>query len=577
MIKKFLIIYGLMERADKKRLLLILCSSIINGLFSVVGIASILPFIGIISDPQLIDSNAYILQFKSMTGIETYQGIVIAFGATSFVLVVLGNLMNALDVWIGTRFGFEKEQALSKKLLSNYLHADELEFARKKNSERAKNILADIDRVILDSLFAMLEMVSSGLIALFIFILLTIVDFQATIVITVAIVVAYLAIYLFAAKRLDRLGREYADLETDIYSEVLEALKLHREIKMAQLQPFFIKRYTQSFAEMVNNRLKYELISLIPQRIIEVVAYGSILLIAIYFALVQQSNLSAITMIGMYAFAAYRLMPAISDIFDSYEQIQFGSAVLRRLVKEFQSRQKADDEQACPPLTQKLELSKVGFRFNEQSGFHFENLSIGFAARQFHCIIGKTGCGKSTLLNLIAGLYRHSDGEIFIDQKAVELHDNIHWQSQIGYVPPRVNLIEDTIAANIALGQEEHEIDRERMRQIASWVDIDDYIESLDDGYESVFGDEGFNFSTGQIQKIGIARALYRQPQVLLFDECTDALDIKSEALVLNNVLKHVQATIIFVSHRPSVHELADNVINLENLLQDSVMEASDD
>lgn len=569
MLNKFLIIYSLMESADKKRLLLILSSSIINGIFSVIGIASILPFIGVISDPQLIESNRYILQFKSVTGIDSYQGIVIAFGSISFSLVVLGNLMNALDVWIGTRFGFEKEQALSKKLLHTYLHADELEFARKKNSERAKNILADIDRVILDSLFAMLEMVSSGLVALFIFILLTIVDLQATLVITFAIVFAYLIIYLMASKRLDRLGKEYADLETDIYSEVLEALKLHREIKLAQLQPFFIQRYTKSFAEMVNNRLKYELISLVPQRIIEVVAYGSILLIAIYFALVQESNLSAITMIGMYAFAAYRLMPAISDIFDSYEQIQFGSAILRRLVKEFDSAETTTNNLTCPDLNQNLTFRQISFRFNESSRFQISNLSVGFAANQFHCIVGKTGCGKSTLLNIIAGLY-HCDGEIFIDKQSVELHNNLVWQSKIGYVPPRVNMLEDTIAANIALGLEQAEIDMQRIRQIAEWLEIDEHIMSLAENYQSVFGDEGLNFSTGQIQKIGIARALYRQPEVLLFDECTDALDIKSEARILRSIQRNFHATIIFVSHRPSVQRFADNLIDLEALLEPS-------
>ncbi|TQV88714.1 ATP-binding cassette domain-containing protein [Aliikangiella coralliicola] len=565
MLNKFFIIFGLMDQTDKRRLLIILFSSIINGLFSVVGIASILPFISVISEPQLIESHRYIIAFKEFTGIQSYQGIVIAFGSLSFLLVLFGNIINALDAWIATRFGYQKEHQLSERLLKIYLNSDELAFARKKNSERVKSILADIDRVILDTLFAMLEMISGSIVTVFIFVLLLTVDLQATLVITLAILVAYLTIYRLTSNKLDNLGKEYADLETDIYSEVLEALKLQREIKLAQIGGYFIKRYSNSFAAMVNNRLKYELISLIPQRVIEVVAYGSILLIAMFFSLSDQSDLSAITMIGMYAFAAYRLLPAVSDIFDSYEQIQFGSAILKKLAAEFNNElSSGSDNYPTVRLSNQLCLKNIEFHFNDKSSFCFKDLSLKFHANQFHCVTGKTGCGKSTLLNIIAGLYQPGKGKLLVDDQPVNLYNNPNWQSQLGFVPPRVNLIEASVIENIALGEPEDSIDHEKIEKIAKLVDLHDHLMSLPDGYQSVFGDEGLNFSTGQTQKVGIARALYRDPNLLLLDESTDALDLATEKKVIENIKQHFKLTVIFVSHRPSVQQFADQVYNLE-------------
>ena len=568
MFNKFKIIYGLMDQADKRRLIFIMLTSIANGIFSVIGIASILPFIGIISEPELINSNQYILSFKEFSGIYSYQGIVLAFGGLSFILVLVGNLASALDVWVANRFGYQKELQLSQRLLRIYLEQDDLEFKRQKNSQRAKNILADVDRVILDTVFSMLEMLSGLIVAVFIFGLLLFVDLHATLIITAAIVSVYLSVYFFTASRLDSLGKEFANLETDIYSEVLEALKLQREIKLASLQSFFVGRYAKSFSQMVNNRLKYEFISLIPQHLIEVVAYGTILLLAIYFSLVEQSNLSAITMIGVYAFATYRLMPAISEVFDSYERIQFGSAILKNLVAEYKSSFNSTHESNnVLKVHNEIRLKNIQFRYSATSSSLFSDLNLEFPADQFVCIKGKTGCGKSTLLNLVAGIYRVQSGEILIDGKVSELYQNSAWQSNLGYVPTQVQLVDGRIIENIALGVPKNKIDKSKINNLCRLLELDELLDSLEHGIDTKIGDGEISVSSGQIQKLGIARALYRNPQVLLLDEATDALDLDSEKRIIKNIISHFNLTMLFVSHRPSIQILADSVIDLEEQL----------
>jgi len=570
LLSKLRIIYGLMESKDKSRLLFISLISIANGIFSVIGIASILPFIGVISEPDLINTQPEIIAFKDFTGIESYRGIILTFGSVSFLLVLIGNIVNGLDIWIANLFGLLKEQQLSQRLLSIYLSADDQIFNRQKNAERAKYILADIDRVILDSLFAMLEMFSGVVVALFIFLLLIVVDPMATLVISAAILIIYFSVYGITSRRLDRLGKEYADLETDIYEEVLQALKLQREIKLAQKQSFFIGHYSQAFAKMVKNRLRFELISLVPQGVIEVVAYGSILMLAIYFSLAQQSNYSAITLIGMYAFATYRMMPAISDIFDSFEKIQFGSAILQRLVSEF------DPEPAAPNDTlvsrwKTLTLENIGFTYHGQTQPVLNNINMNFIAGQFYCIAGQTGCGKSTLLNIIAGLYQTNSGNMKIDQKVTTLYHNIAWQTALGYVPTDVQLINGSLLENIMLCEEDEAVDLQRVEEIAQTVALDETLAELSKGYHTRLGDGNQNLSSGQMQKVGLARALYRKPRLLLLDESTDAFDLASEKRILDNLRQSFKTmTIIFVSHRPSVMSQADQVIDLQALKANS-------
>ncbi len=573
MLKKIKLLYQLMTPQDKRQLLLILLLSIINGLFNVIGIASILPFISIISEPELVETNAYLRTFVEFFGLQSYTSVVLTFAGISFCLVLLGNVLGGLDVWMSQRFGLMKELTLSHKLLSVYLHTDDVRFFGRKNSERTKNILADVDRVIIDTLFSMLDMLSNILVALFIFILLLVVSVQATLIISLGIIAVYLLVYLFTSNRLHSLGEEFADLETEIYSDVLDALNLQREIKLARKQSFFVDRYYRSFAQMARNRLKSELLSLVPQQVIEVVAFGSILVIATFFAVSAQSNLSAVTVIGMYAFAAYRLMPAVRDIFDGWEQIQFGSAVLRRLIREFSIADVPESRDELEPLQQfeTLRLSNIHFQYPGSDESCLKNVSLQIEAGRFYCIMGKTGAGKSTLLNIIAGLYRPAEGETFLNNEAISLYDNSTWQRTVSYVPVRVNVMSDSLHGNIALGCADEDIDREKVLNIAKLVRLEDNLNLPASGYDTELGDGGLALSTGQTQKLGIARALYREPKVLLLDESTDALDLETESQVITNIRNAYPAlTVVFISHRPSVRNFADEVVELETLLQEN-------
>ena len=568
LVDKFLLILSLMDAADKRKLVLIGLVSMLNGLLSVAGIASILPFIGLISQPELMESNQYILLFKQLTGLETYGGVVAALGGCSLVLVLFGNLLSAFDGFYGQIFGFQKEHVLTKRLLENYLLTDVLEFEKKKSSERAKEILSEVDRVILDTLFSMFELFSGVLIAVSVMGLLLWVDWSVTLVVTGTLVGVHLLIHNFTSVRLDDLGKEYAALESDLYSDVLGALKLQKEIKLSGISGFFVTRYSNSFRRMVRNRIKHSVIDLLPQYMLEAMAYAVILSVAIYFAVFSNSGTAPITLVGMYAFAAYRLMPAVAGIFNSVEEIWFGSAILDNFVKAFSVKEEDEGSGGVPEASGSIELSDIAFRYSPDSAFHLEALNLEFPSGKMSCIMGRTGCGKSTILNLIAGLYAPAKGTIQVDGQPIDAYASHVWKRRIGFVPPSVNLMPASLYENIALGVAVDKIDADKVRAVSALVDLDSHIMDLKDGYDSVFGEDGLNFSSGQIQKVGIARALYRTPSLLLLDESTNAFDLKTESLVLERLKSIEGMTILFVSHRPSVMQQADLTIDLIDVLK---------
>ena len=292
--------------------------------------------------------------------------------------------------------------------------------------------------------------------------------------------------------------------------------------------------------------------------------------LALYFAVFAGKNGQPITIIGMYAVAAYRLIPSVANIFSTIKDIWYDTAILEGVAQSLTTYAASEEDSFTMPWpTQTISLREISFAYSESGPFHMEGLNLDFPAGRFTCIKGRTGCGKSTVMNLVAGLYHPSKGTLECDGYPVDAYGSHRWKQQIGLVPAMVNIIEASLYENIALGAEEEDIDSEKVHAVCRLVDLDGLIQGLPDGYGSVYGGDGLCFSSGQILKVGIARALYRDPRILLLDESTDAFDLETERLVLDRLKVLDGLTIIFISHRPSVMEHADLVIDLEEILQE--------
>jgi ATP-binding cassette subfamily C protein len=303
--------------------------------------------------------------------------------------------------------------------------------------------------------------------------------------------------------------------------------------------------------------------------VLEAVAFGGVVLIAVYYLAKGESTQQVIPVLGLYAFAGYRLMPSLQRIFHSTMQLHFGQAILDTIYEELTAGMApALDEHATAkmlPLRQTLELDGIEFAYPGAGRQSLHGVTLTLKANSTVGIVGPTGSGKSTLVDVMLGLLRPDRGEIRIDGAPLTAENLRAWQNNLGYVPQQIYLSDDTIVRNIAFGTPDAEIDMERVERAARTAQIYEFVTTeLPEGFHTVAGERGVRLSGGERQRIGIARALYNDPAVLVFDEATSALDSRTEAMLMEAMksLAH-RKTLIIISHRRETLDWADAIVEL--------------
>jgi ATP-binding cassette subfamily C protein len=307
-----------------------------------------------------------------------------------------------------------------------------------------------------------------------------------------------------------------------------------------------------------------------------VVAFGGIVLIAVYLIAVQENIRQVIPMLGLYAFAGYRLMPALQQAFKGIASARFNIAALETLHRDLQEcadaaagtiANRTQEETSAPlMLNDRLVFDSVSYTYPGAKEPTIQKLSMEILAHTTVGFVGKTGSGKTTTVDLILGLLQPQAGLIAVDGMPLRDGTIRRWQQNIGYVPQQIYLSDDTISRNIAFGVKEEDIDMEAVRDAARRAHIYDFVEKeLPDRWNTVVGERGVKLSGGQRQRIGIARALYHHPSILVFDEATSALDQSTEARVMEAIYElDDNHTIIMIAHRLSTVRRADNIVMLE-------------
>jgi ATP-binding cassette subfamily C protein len=443
------------------------------------------------------------------------------------------------------------------------------------SSELGKNILEEVREVTDQMLKPTLRGGAKAVVALFIVGFLVYFDPIVALMVTVVLGAAYGVIYLLVRRQLDKRGEARVEANTKRYQFVGEAFGGIKEVKIQGKEEAFLDLYDDPSERYAWNQALYRVIKKAPRYIIEMVAFGGIILIAVYLIAVQESIQQVIPVLGLYAFAGYRLLPALQEAFHGLASARFNIAALNKLHRDLQGLSKADapssgesGETSAPPLVldEELALREVSYTYPDANRPAIKDLSLTVPARSMVGFVGKTGSGKTTAVDLILGLLRPQAGEVTIDGVPLRTDNLRRWQRTLGYVPQHIYLSDDTVARNIAFGVAKDQIDTEAVREAARRAHILDFIEQdLPNRWETVVGERGVKLSGGQRQRIGIARALYHEPSVLVFDEATSALDQSTEASVMEAIYDlEGEQTILIISHRLSTVQRADNIFMLE-------------
>jgi ABC-type multidrug transport system fused ATPase/permease subunit len=553
---------------DRYRIFALLASTTLSGLLQAVGVASIMPFIAVVADPGLVSGNEHLARIYERFQFEDVSEFLVFLGLAAMLVLVVTNVLVAVNAWLTFRVCHLGEHDLSRRLLQTYLRGPYQLLLQRNSAELLKMLVSEIDRVVIGTLMAGIGVFADVVTTLFIVALLLWIHPWVTLATLVVLGIAYGIIYALVIPRVTRLGAEFPALNTEAYKNAHEALAAAREIRVLGVEDHFVERFSRPLLRLSRNSIRYSTLDIIPAQALELIAFGGLIAAALYMIAETDGAAGVVPTIAMFGFAAYRLIPALKDLFDGLEAIRYNMVALDPLWRDYSIPAATGDhaDERPPGLRESIRLENVVFTYPGGRQPALAGIDLEIEAGRSVCLIGTTGAGKSTTVDVLLGLLRPSAGRLVVDSRPLGDGGLRAWQRNIGYCPQSVFLLDDTVASNIALGIEPAEIDAARLERAARIAGIHDFISrELPQGYRTLVGERGASLSGGQRQRIGIARALYRDAPVLVLDEATNELDLITEARILQGLRDLGRRTLVFVSHRATVASICDSIAVLES------------
>lgn len=572
-VKKILII---LSPAERKRAALVLLMILIMAFLDMLGVASIMPFMAVLANPEVVETNEILntaYKFSKTLGVSTIQEFIFSLGIMVFLMLFVTLAFKALTVYAQTRFALMREYSIGKRLVEGYLHKPYSWFLTRNSADLGKNVLSEVNLVVANALIPIMNVIAQCAVSAALLLLLIIVDPQLALSIALVLGLAYGLVFKITKNILRRIGKERIEDNEARYIAVNEAFGAAKEVKIGGLERFYIQRFALPAQSYSKNVATANLIGQLPRFALELIVFGGMLLVILYLMDQNSSFSSALPVISLYALAGYRLMPSLQGIYTSISQLRFAVAALDTLLVELigirpedYNSDKNSDKKALP-LMQDITLNNVTYYYPNTGDPAVKNVNLIIPAKSIVGFVGSTGGGKTTIVDLILGLLEPQEGTLEIDGQVVNERNRKAWQSSIGYVPQHIYLADDSITANIAFGIAPKDIDQGAVERVAKIADLHDFVtKKLPNQYKTKVGERGVRLSGGQRQRIGIARALYLNPQILVLDEATSALDNLTERGVMDAVYNLGQEiTVILIAHRLSTVQGCDTIFVLDD------------
>jgi ATP-binding cassette, subfamily B, bacterial PglK len=402
-----------------------------------------------------------------------------------------------------------------------------------------------------------MQLLAHSTIALFLIILLIIVDPILSLIVALVLGGTYSFIYMTIRRYLSRIGADRLAANKKRFQVAHEALGGIKEVKIFGREFSFFSRFINPSYRVSRNQANSQVAALIPRYILEIVAFGGILLITLYLFRSHGNFNQVLPLLAVYTFAGYRLIPALQNIYQDLSKLRFGLPALNLLHKdilEFKENEQPIKEPISKPmvLRKSITLKDIIFTYPGAHTQALQELDLEIPAKSTIGLVGATGSGKTTIVDIILGLLWPDKGKLLVDNIPITQENVRPWQRALGYVPQHIYLADDSVAANIAFGIPPEDIDMNAVTRAAKIAELHEFVtEELSKGYNTLVGERGVRLSGGQRQRIGIARALYHDPDVLIFDEATSSLDNLTEKAVMKDLHNlGLTKTIILIAHR---------------------------
>lgn len=564
-------IYSLLTKRQRLQAAVLFALTTFVAMFELVGVASILPFMAVLSSPDTITTNKIIKGVYDILGFSSSRSFLIFLGILTFALLLLGNAAKAVSSWASNRFSGRWGHSISVRLFEQYLNQPYIFFIERNSSELRKLVLGEVQILISSYLIPVLDVLSRSLICIAVIGLIFIADPILAIATVLVLGGAYALVYIFIRRWLSRIGMLRSNAQTIRHKIVNEALQGIKNVKLTGQESLYVKLFERPSRDQIRANALAVMAAELPRYALESFAFGGLLFVVLY-KLSQTSDLQGtLPIVTLYAVAGYRLMPNFQAIFSSVTKIRFNSIVLTRIHQELHAtlpasgRHPVDDRQPRLPFEHSIVLKNASFSYNGALRPVFRDFNLTIRANSIVGIVGKSGAGKTTLVDVLIGLLQPTGGEIFIDGVKLGPENVRAWQKNVAYVSQHIYLSDDSIRRNIAFGVPDNQIDEKRLQEAIRLTALQEFVENdLPEGLDTLLGENGVRLSGGQRQRVGIARALYLDRPVLVLDEATSALDMDTEREVMAaiNNIGHSK-TVIMIAHRLESLSAADELIDL--------------
>lgn len=575
---KFLINFlKLLSSKDKLYFYLLVFGSSVNVFLELLSVGMVIPLIGILLNPEkmITQLNNFfpendLLKYSINIDLSSY---IFYFLVVFFIIYLLKNIFIYFYFYFQNKFVQKIEADLSKRILEKYFLQDYSFFINNNSSQLITKLTADLLTFTRGFVGPLITLISEIMIVIgFCSII-----FYFNLVNVGLIFLFFFSITAFFIKIIGTISKKWGRSRAVLDSNKIDILKTtFLNIKTIILDNKYtnkLKDFVNTTDELANLQRKIITVSIVPKISFELVGILSIVIVLYYLITNDYSKENIITTTGFFIAIAYRIIPSFQRIISSYQTISFGKVVLKSITTDLNLLEKVSYSSEKIDFMSSIELKEISFRHSKRSKPIFNQMNLNIKSGEIVGIFGESGVGKSTLVDIISGLIKPDKGDLFIDNKLINSSLLLRkWQNEIAYVTQNTVLFKGSLKNNIIFSGDNDNADMSQLNKVVIQSQLENFVNDLPGGLETDVGELGNKVSGGQKQRIGIARALYKKPKVLIFDEATNALDQKSEELIINTIFNlRSDFTILLISHKKSLIEKCDKIFQIKDMKIDLI------
>jgi ATP-binding cassette, subfamily B, bacterial PglK len=557
----------LVGRDQRRRWVIVAVLAIVSSVLEMLGAVLVYLLIGLISGTEM--GVPLVGDLRALGGgLEDSTFLLVVAGVLAAFFIVRAVVQVGIT-YVKYRVAHSAGARLSSTLMAGYLRMPYGMHLRRNSAELIRNAYEAVEKLERQCFLQIIYAISEAALILGMLVVMAVVAPAATALAVVVVGLASLLLLKVVQPKLKRIGYTAQEMKKRNLASMQQSLQGIRDIKVLGIEESFARRYRKDRKRLSRVLYLQGTAAQLPRHVVETSLLGFILALFSISVAIGTATEELLAVLGLFAYAGLRLQPSLQRLIGSLNSIRFSSAAVEqvhddlRLIEGLNALPPEDDEEIT--FDHLLRAEDLGFQYTGSDRPALTGIDLEIRPGEIIGICGPTGGGKTTLVDLIIGLIDPTHGDITVDGRSLVRHRAAWWR-KLGVVPQMIFLTDDSLRRNIALGVEDEDIDEAAVERAVRLAQLDSYVDALPDGLDTTVGERGVRISGGQRQRIAIARALYRRPEVLIFDEGTSALDNATEAALMG-ALERLRGrhTIILVAHRLSTVRHADRIVYLEN------------